>query len=122
MLNDLTHYFSNDLNISNTGDIATVTGINRGQQRILRRLLTNPGAYIFQPQYGAGLPQFIGQVLNIPQITALIRSQIFLEDSVAKNPPPSITVTPILNGVSVYIKYTDASSDSASVLSFNVNK
>ncbi len=122
MLNDLNHFFSNDLNISNTGDLATVTGITRGQQRILRRLLTNQGAYIFQANYGAGLPQFIGQVLNVPQITALIRSQIFLEDCVAKNPAPQITITPILNGLCVYIKYTDASTDSVSVLSFNVNK
>ena len=43
------------------GDLAPAAGTLRGQQRVLRRLLTNPGDYIWQPGYGAGLGQFVGK-------------------------------------------------------------
>ena len=34
--------------ISSSGDISVVSGPLLGQQRVLRRLLTNPGDYIWQ--------------------------------------------------------------------------
>jgi hypothetical protein len=130
-MNDLAQFFGNDLSISPTGDLAPVSGITRGQQRILRRLLTNPATvaqdgtttqadYIWHPEYGAGLPQWIGRTVDIQKITAIIRGQILLEDSVAKKPAPMITVTPIANGLTCYIKYTDAQSNTPQSLSFNV--
>ena len=125
-LNDLSHYIGGDLSPSGTGDMQTVSGILRGQQRILRRLLTNPGDYIFQLDYGAGLPQYIGQLADIPKITALIRGQILLEDSVAKTPAPVVKVSAINGGVSggfsVEILYTDASTGEQTSLNFNVSK
>lgn len=130
-MNDLSQFFGNDLSVSPTGDIAPANGITRGQQRILRRLLTNPQTtapdgstmqadYIWHPEYGAGLPQWIGKTLDIPKITAVIRGQILLEDSVAKKPEPVITVSAIPNGLTCYIKYTDAQSNTPQSLSFNV--
>ena len=62
-----------------TGDISVASGPLLGQQRVLRRLLTNPGEYIWQLDYGAGLARFIGQPVNPSQITAVIRSEIFKE-------------------------------------------
>ena len=41
-MNDLYQYFGDDIAASATGDLQPVAGIERGQQRILRRLLTNP--------------------------------------------------------------------------------
>ena len=121
-LNDLNHFFGGDLSISSAGDVAQAASLTRSQQRVLRRLLTNPGDYVFHPDYGAGLGQYIGQTLNIPAITAVIRSQIFLEDSVLRTPEPAITVAVISGGLSVHIQYTESDSGVSSVLSFDVSK
>ncbi len=85
-----------------------------GQQRVLRRLLTNPGDYIWQLDYGAGLARFIGQPANPLQIKAVIRSQIFKEAAVARQPEPVIDVQISPGGaagtVYVYVRYVDADS------------
>ena len=127
LLNDIDHYWGNDINVSPAGDLGVVSGVTRGQQRILRRLLTNPGDafgppdYPAHPDYGAGLPRQVGTT-DLAGIKALIRGQMLLEDSVARLPEPVITVTPITSGVSVAIRYTDAESRTPATLSFNVNR
>lgn len=133
VLNDLYHYFGGDLSPSATTDLNPVNSSVRGQQRILRRLLTNPREvlgsgevlppdYIFHPEYGAGLGRKVGDVLDVPKITALIRGQILMEASVAKNPEPQIIVQEIQSGIACTIRYVDAVSNSPAVLSFNVNQ
>ena len=125
-LHDLSQYVGGDLSSSGTGDLQTASGTLRGQQRVLRRLLTNPGDYIFHPTYGAGLPKYVGQVADLAKIKALILGQVLLEDAVAKSPAPVITVAPIQNGAgggfSVSIQYTDAPSKQPVSLSFSVSK
>ena len=59
---DAFHQWGSDLATGSTGDISTISGQLLGQQRVLRRLLTNPGEYIWQLDYGAGLARFIGQL------------------------------------------------------------
>ena len=123
MINDIHHFWSDDLAPGNTGDLLLVSGTKRSQQRILRRLLTNPGDYVFHPDYGAGLPQWVGRTMDVGQITALIRSQVLLEDSVAKSPTPQITVGQLSTdntGLAVTIAYNDAATGLPLVLSFNV--
>ena len=117
---DIFAYLGNDLEPSATGDLLTADSVTRSKQRVLRRLLTNPGDYIWHPEYGAGLPSRIGTLLDIEEITGLIRSQIFEEASVQKEPEPVITVTPIPNGVSVGIRYVEAESGQESNLQFSV--
>lgn len=119
---DLAHVFGDDLQLSATGGLATAdigTGLVR--QRILRRLLTNPGAYIFEPAYGAGLPSLIGKTPTAHQVQALVRSQIFQEAAVARVPEPTITVRFNPDG-SFYltIVYTDAASGTPQMLAFMV--
>lgn len=122
---DASHQWGSDLLASATGDIATAVGPPLGQQRILRRLLTNPGDYIWQLDYGAGLARFIGQPANPLQIMALIRSQIFKEEAVAREPEPSIDVRIAPRGASgtvyVYIRYVDEPTGETQVLSFSVS-
>ncbi|MBW4091065.1 MAG: hypothetical protein HIU82_08150 [Proteobacteria bacterium] len=121
---DLSHQWGADLAVGPTGDLAVTMGAALGQQRVLRRLLTNPGEYIWQPDYGAGLARFIGQPANRLQIQALIRSQIFKESAVARTPEPIIDVSISPGGaagtVYVYIRYQDAGSGQTQVLSFSV--
>ena len=125
-LNDLSQYMGADLSPSSTGDLQSCTNSLRSQQRVLRRLLTNPGDYIFQLDYGTGLAKYIGQTTNIPEITALIKGQLFLEDSVGQSPEPIINVTPInggiTGGISVEILYSDAATGQPVNLNFSVNR
>lgn len=126
ILSDLSHLIGGDLSASAAGDAAAVSGTERGQQRVLRRLLTSPGEYIFQPDYGAGLPQWVGRTADLPALRALIRSQMLLEACVARSPEPVVDVQPIGNtsggGFSVRITYTDAPSGETVVTSFDVTR
>ena len=121
---DATHQWGSDLSTGPTGDVATVSGPLLGQQRVLRRLLTTPGDYIWQMDYGAGLARFIGQPANLLQIRAVIRGQIFKEETVARSPEPVIDVEVMPRGgagiVYVHIRYVDSESAQTQVLSFSV--
>lgn len=123
-MNDLFHVWGADLGIGATGDLAVASGTVVGRQRVLRRLLTNPGDYIWQPGYGAGLAQFIGNPANESQIKAVIRSQIFKEAAVAQTPEPviDVQVSPAgaIGTVYVQIQYTDSSNNETQVLTFPV--
>lgn len=120
---DLYHYWGDDLQVSPAGDLATVDGTTLGEQRVLRRLLTNPGDYVFHPDYGAGLPAKIGTVQDTASLVALIRSQMFQEAVVAATPAPVISVTPIagsLGAVSISIQYADATTGQQASLTFDL--
>ena len=122
---DVYHRWGADLMVGVTGDISAASGALLGQQRVLRRLLTNPGEYIWQLDYGAGLARFIGQPVNPSQIRAVIRSQIFKEAAVSRQPEPIIDVQLAPGGASgtvyVHIRYVDAENSQTQVLSFAVS-
>jgi phage baseplate assembly protein W len=107
-MSDLSHSFGSDLEVTVSGDLAAVSGSALGQQRVLRRLLTNAGDYIWQLAYGAGLPSMIGMPVDAAAIAGLVRSQIFLESAVAQTPTPVIDVQAESSVVSLQITYTDA--------------
>jgi hypothetical protein len=121
---DLSHQWGSDLTVGPTGDLAVIDGSLLGQQRVLRRLLTNAGDYIWQLAYGAGLPQFIGEPVSAARIAAVVRGQIFQESVVARTPEPVIEVQLAPDGlpttVYVYIRYVDAPSGQTQTLSFQV--
>jgi phage baseplate assembly protein W len=119
---DVSQLWGDDLSLNPTGDLGLASGSALGQQRVLRRLLTNQGEYIWQPTYGAGLAQFIGGPINALQIRAVIRSQIFKESSVARNPEPVIDVVSSGDGtVYVHVRYVDSASGQTQTLSFSVS-
>lgn len=125
---DCSHLWANDIVTSPTGDLGTVNQATRSQQRVIRRLLTNPldangpPDYPLHPDYGAGLARYVGRNIDLAKMRALIRGQMLLEDSVSKNPQPQITLTlPDPTTLSVYIRYTVAGSGAPATLSFNVN-
>lgn len=117
---DAHHIFGGDLVLAATGDLATVTGIPLSQQRVLRRLLTNPGDYLWAPDYGAGLPAFIGETVNPSRVAAVILAQLMLEPAVSRTPPPQAIVTAIPDGMFVQIRYTESGTGQPSLLSFSV--
>ena len=121
-MQDANLLWGGDLSATLTGDIALASGVALGQQRVLRRLLTNPGDYIWHLDYGAGLARFVGEPCNVAAINSTIRSQIFMESSVARLPEPVIDVQNAQNGsVYVYIRYADLESGATQVLAFTVS-
>ncbi|MCB8881717.1 phage tail protein [Acidisoma cellulosilytica] len=79
---DLSLDWSGDLSLSPTGGLELSTGANLTRQRLIRRLLTNPGDLLEDLTYGAGLAQYIGLPVNAGALQALIEEQCLLEDTV----------------------------------------
>ena len=118
---DAWHEFGNDLTVGPTGDIAFADGPVLTQQRVLRRLLTNQGDYIWQIAYGAGLAKFVGTPASAARIAAVVRGQIFREATVAQTPAPVIDVQEDTAGtVYAHVQYADAATGATQVLSFTV--
>ena len=124
-MNDIFHVWESDLAVSASGDLALASGSALGQQRVLRRLLTNPGDYIWHTDYGAGLASFVGSPTRETQIKATIRSQIFQEAAVTQTPEPVIDVqiSPAGAWSTVYvdIRYTDSQDGETQVLTFSLS-
>lgn len=120
---DADHNWGGDLSLSATGDIQLSSGSDLSNQRILRRLFTPPGSYIWHPQYGAGIQQFVGQPLSdttYDQTQMTITSNIFEESTVSQTPPPVIKFQTIQKGLFVGISYTMAVTLQQTVLNFQV--
>jgi phage baseplate assembly protein W len=118
---DLALQFGGDLAVGPTGDLALADGATLTQQRVLRRLLTNPGDYIWQLSYGAGLAQFIGQPGAPAAISGVARMQMQLERAVAVAPAPMVTAVAGVDGtVTLSLNYTNADSEQTSLLSFSL--
>jgi hypothetical protein len=108
---DLSHSFGADLSVSGTGDLATADGSTWTQQRIIRRLCTNQGAYLWQLIYGAGLPARIGDPVTLAQIQSLVQEQMTMEAGVDQSQPVTVAgTTDNLGTVRLTISYTDAAS------------
>ena len=121
-MNDLDHYIGGDIALSGTADLNVSTSLTASQQRVLRRLLTNPGDYPWHPDYGAGLAAEVGKLADERRIRGLILAHIFKESVVLQNPAPVITVTQIQGGVSVRIQYADAQTGQLASLAFDVSR
>jgi len=111
---DLALIFGTDLLPSNSGDLTLFSAGDYATQRVVRRLLTNPGDYIWQPAYGAGLAAFIGQPTNVATIAAVSRLQMRLEPIVAQSPEPVVTITATDDGA-VYetVQFVSTATDEA---------
>jgi phage baseplate assembly protein W len=110
-----------DLTVGATGDLLLAKATALDQQRLLRRLLTNPTDYLWQPAYGAGLGQFVGQANSSQAVAGLIYAQMTLESCVAKLPPPTVTADASSDGnVVIGIRYADAASGQSQSVSFSM--
>lgn len=121
-MTDLAHVWGGDLSLSPTGDLAVIDGLEKGRQRVLRRLMTGSPEYIWEPPYGAGIPAYIGSIVDAAEARALILAQMALEPTVLQNPPPQVTVTQIPNGLSANITYTDSGTGTTATLAFDLTQ
>lgn len=130
---DISLLWGNDIDLSPSGDLATVDGPQLTIQRIIRRLMTRGdqvaslnqrkivGEYVYHMTYGGSVPSRIGDATNLPLLQAMVLSQISKESTVAKSPTPQITLTTSLDSVTVSITYWDAVTGAQKSLSFDVN-
>lgn len=115
--------FGNDLQLTLQGDLQSVDGVTLSVQRVVRRLLTNPGDYTMRPSYGAGLPRFIGESASpaiYGQIRGLITSNMYEEASVSQNPAPKIELSGLSTFLLCVITYTVVLPNTQVVVSLNV--
>jgi hypothetical protein len=118
---DAYHDFGTDLVAGANGDLLSATGDQETSQRVIRRLYTPQGGYLWNLVYGAGLPQRVGETLTPDQyngIVADILAACAQEPAIAQVPAPVVTLTPINNGLSGSIAYTDAATKTPQVIYF----
>jgi phage baseplate assembly protein W len=119
-MTEIFQYFGSDVVLSANGDLLAADTPIGSRQRVLRRLLTNPKDYLWQPGYGAGLPSYIGLPLDEAALSALIKAQMYLEADVSHDPEPDVTLTQIPNGISAQITYTSVDTGLPVLLNFDV--
>src|SRR6201996_1014521 len=90
---DIFHEWGSDLVVGSGGDLALASGSAVVSQRVCRRLLTNPGDYIWNLDYGGGMAQFVGLSAKSEDIEAVIMNQLLLETAVPTTPAPQVTTT-----------------------------
>ncbi len=111
--------WNNDFRVSPQGGLVLVDGDDEARQRLMRRLCTAVKGYIWHPEYGAGLPQKIGDPWQPTQIESICREQVNQESSVALNPPPIVGVAEVIPGmISIDIRYWSAQTGAA--VQFNI--
>jgi len=122
-VDDFFHWYGADLVQTPASDVQRSNGVLKSQQRVMRRLMTNPGDYPSHPTYGGGLGQWVGRLADIPKITALIVGQMALEATVSQNPPAQVSVVALANGTfSVNVTYTVAPEQLPASLNFSVKE
>ena len=119
---DVNHWIGQDFGVSPSGDLASVSGFDYTSQRIVRRLMTILGQYIWELNYGGSLPIRVGQKLDVNALKSIIIAQMLLETTVLQSPAPIVTVTAILNGATINIEYVDAVTGKDGVLAFDVGQ
>jgi hypothetical protein len=131
---DISHYWGGDIAVSPSGDLALADISLTGLQRVYRRLMTNPqlldiagnviatGDNLAHQTYGAGVGRKVGSPQSLQATKALIVGQMLQESAVAPSPAPNVTLTPLYNGLSAAIQYTDANTAKQQFLQFDITK
>lgn len=113
----ISHYCGGDLILNASGGLTAVSGAEETRQAIMRRLCTNPGDYIWQPSYGAGLPAKVGSPANIAEIRGLVAEQMAQEAAVDQTQPISVTMDNPSIGVYICnIQYVDLATQTVQAL------
>ena len=89
----LTAEWGGDLTLSPAGDLSAVPVETEAQQRIIRRLLTNQGSYIWHLDYGAGLGRQIGKPFVARSVENTVTDHLRREKLVSTTLPPSVQIS-----------------------------
>lgn len=88
-------------------DVDPVTAREELIQRIIYRLLTNPGEWLAFPDYGAGLRLKVNETITpqlIGELKSTIRQQLLKEPDVQRTPAPEVNIGTINDGLLITIK------------------
>jgi hypothetical protein len=120
----LTCEWGNDLSVGPGGDISAIPVHDELQQRIVRRLLTSAGEYIWHTDYGAGLGRYVGEPDSLAFIEGVILRHLQLESLVAQTPLPSVQGNEDLSGsfstIAVTVQYQISGSSLGSSISLRL--
>lgn len=123
---DLAHTWGHDIEIAAGGDLLLTTSSSLTRERVMRRLLTSPGDYIWSLKYGAGLSQIIGMPINTMAVEAIVRLQMRHEASVLQEPAPVVRQIQSSgqnpDTLTLSIQYSDATTDGSYDLVLDVFK
>ncbi len=119
-VNDIFHEWGSDLVVGAGGDLALASSSDTVTQRVVRRLLTNPGGYIWNLDYGGGLAQFVGGPANPAKVEAIVSTQLALESAVPQNPPPQVSVA-VADTAAGYVVANITYADPTSGLAVGIN-
>jgi len=111
---DIHHIIGSDILLDKSNDLSFVFDTNETNQRIMRRLFTNKGTYIWNAKWGGSIPWKIGEMLSLEvyrEIVNEVTAAVLEDDDVAKDPPPEIKIETTSNGLICYIKYYNLSED-----------
>jgi phage baseplate assembly protein W len=121
---ELYQFFGSDLQLTQAADLKLVGGEEATVQRLYRRLLTPIKGYLWEPEFGAGLPQYVGQNLTTAlsrEIKGVIKTNMFNEATVARSPEPDITLIQDGNNLACTIVYVSKPSGQPFTLSFTIS-
>jgi hypothetical protein len=117
---DVFHEWGGDLAVGSGGDLALVTSPQTTSQRVHRRLLTNPGDYLWNLDYGGGLALFVGTPTPSSKIEAVVRTQLALEETVAVTPAPQVSVR-LVDAANGYVVANITYVDQTSLMPVQIN-
>ena len=113
MSTDIACQWNSDISFATSGDFATIDGAGWTQQRFVRRLLTAVQGYVWQPLFGAGLPQQVGTTTVADQFQGIVAAQAAMETGIDQSQPITVTVvSDQIGDVSISVTYTDAQDGS----------
>jgi hypothetical protein len=120
----ITCRWGEDLSVGVSGDIGVALVQAEVQQRLVRRLLTNPGEYVWHVDYGAGLGSYVGERYSPGFIEGAVLNELQLEALVAGTPAPmvqtNLSVTGPFSTISVAIQYQVAGTSTPDFITLNL--
>ncbi|GBR54796.1 phage tail protein [Neokomagataea thailandica NBRC 106555] len=115
-MSSINHIFGGDLILSDRS-VSLVSGIEETKQRLLRRLLTIAGEYIWQLDYGAGLPKLVGEIVDKEGLEAIIRQQIINDPGIDVTKPLKVKiVSSQVDGNFCEIKFFDKENNNQIII------
>jgi hypothetical protein len=120
----ITCRWGEDLSVGASGDIGFALVQAEVQQRLVRRLLTNPGEYVWHVDYGAGLGGYVGERYSPGLIEGAVLNGLQLEALVAGTPAPlvqtSLSVTGPFSTISVAVQYQVVGASTQDFIALNL--
>ncbi|HEY6018423.1 MAG TPA: GPW/gp25 family protein [Candidatus Paceibacterota bacterium] len=102
-------YFSDDLQLTSTGDYSTVEGQDALKQAIKIRLITAPGEYAVHPEFGCGVTRWVKKRMSqadMDNLRQTIIDQMSKEPRIQKVNDVAVDLLTTGTGVKITVRVT----------------